>query len=167
MFSQRKSGIFQNPILNEPLGCMRPQKRPELWDRVRTGSGQGQDKARTGSGQGQDRVLSWPCQDGLHETGQGGPFQRKPFGPKNVPGKTSQRKRFWRKKRSRRPKGKPLKKCWCGNNTFLVPGPFWPPKRKTSERKSFWHKNVFSGVWKIMKLINFEMLWEKALGTQI
>ena len=24
IFSQRKSGIFQNPILNEPLGCMRP-----------------------------------------------------------------------------------------------------------------------------------------------
>ena len=77
------------------------------------------------------------------ETGQGGPFQRKPFWPKNVPGKTSQRKRFWPKKRSRRPKGKPLNKFWCGNNTFLVPGPFSPPKRKTSERRSFWHKNVF------------------------
>ena len=24
IFPQRKSGIFQNPILNEPLGCMRP-----------------------------------------------------------------------------------------------------------------------------------------------
>ena len=30
ILSQRKSRIFQNPILNEPLGCMRPQKRPEL-----------------------------------------------------------------------------------------------------------------------------------------
>ena len=30
IFSQRKSGIFQNPILNEPLGCMRspPDTKP-------------------------------------------------------------------------------------------------------------------------------------------
>ena len=86
-------------------------------------------------------ALSWPCPDLVLNPK---PY---PFWPKNVPGKTSQRKRVWSKKRFRRPKGKPLKKSWCGNNTFLVPGPFSTPKRKTSERKPFWPKNVFSGVW--------------------
>ena len=182
IFSQIKSGIFQNPILNEPFGCMRPQKRPELWDRVRTGSGQGQDKVRTGSGQGQDRVRTRPGQGqdrvrtgscpglvrkGCMKQNKGGLFRENPFGPKTCQGKPLRGNVFDGQKRSRRPKGKPLNKFWCGNNTFLVPGPFSPPKRNTSERKSFWHKNVFSGVWKTMKLTKFEMLWEKALGTQI
>ena len=176
-FSLRnKSEIFQNSILNEPLGCMRPPPDikpitelsiicfvhalggnpmlPHIEIHCKTMCG--------------TRASTWH----KAEPGQGrGNRTEGPFSEKTLLAQKRARENLSEEmcltEHPRRPKGKPLKKFLCGNKPFSVPGQFSPPKRETSERKPFWPKHAFSSVWKTVKFTKFELLWENVLGSQI
>ena len=141
IFSQRKSEIFQNSILNEPLGCMRPPPDTKpiielniicfvhaLGGNLMLPHIEIHCKTMCGT-----RASTWhkaePGQVRGNRT-EGSFSEKKTFWP-NVPGKTSQRKRFWPRKNTPDAQKENLWKSPCAETIrFLSRGHFHPRKGK-------------------------------------